>query len=71
MNATVPVSAATLSAGEVAAAFGDDLLVLDGGERPGGTASTVVNLTVDPPAVLREGPIDASAVLGALGRPGG
>ena len=61
---------AALSAEEVAAAFGDDLLVLDGGGRPGGTASTVVNLAVDPPVVLREGPIDASEVLAALGRAG-
>lgn len=60
-----------LSAEEVAAAFGDELLVLDGGARPGGTASTVLNLAVDPPAVLREGPIDASEVLAALGRAAG
>ena len=59
-----------LSAEEVAEAFGDDLLVLDGGARPGGAASTVINLAVDPPAVLREGPIDASDVLAALGRAG-
>lgn len=59
-----------LSAGEVAAAFGDALLVLDGGARPGGTASTVLNLAVDPPVVLREGPIDASAVLAALSETG-
>lgn len=59
-----------LSAEEVVAAFGDELLVLDGGERPGGTASTVLNLAVDPPAVLREGPIDASEVLAALGAGG-
>ena len=55
-----------LSAAEVAAAFGDALPVLDGGARPGGTASTVVNLAVAPPAVLREGPIDAREVLAAL-----
>ena len=55
-----------LSAAEVASAFGESLLVLDGGERPGGTASTVVNLSVDPPEVLREGPIDAGQVLAAL-----
>ncbi len=55
-----------LSAAEVVSAFGESLLVLDGGERPGGTASTVVNLAVDPPEVLREGPIDAAEVLAAL-----
>jgi len=61
-----------LSAAEVAAAFGtganelDGLLVLDGGARPGGTASTVVDMTAEPPAVLREGPLAADAVLAAL-----
>ena len=55
-----------LSADEVAAAFGDAMLVLDGGPRPGGTASTVVNLAVDPPEALREGPIDAGEVLAAV-----
>ena len=59
-----------LSAAEVSEAFGDVLLVLDGGARPGGTASTVVNLAVNPPVVLRDGPIDASEVLAAL-RAGG
>ena len=59
-----------LSAAEVSEAFGDALLVLDGGARPGGTASTVVNLAVNPPVVLRDGPIDASEVLAAL-RAGG
>ena len=63
--------APALSAEEVVASFGDDLLVLDGGARPGGTASTVVNLAVDPPTVLREGPIDAAEVLAALGQAGG
>ena len=59
-----------LSAAEVSEAFGDVLLVLDGGARLGGTASTVVNLAVNPPVVLRDGPIDASEVLAAL-RAGG
>jgi L-threonylcarbamoyladenylate synthase len=47
------------SAEEVAATFGPDLLVLDGGARPGGVASTVVDFSVDPPRMLREGPISA------------
>ena len=58
------------SAEAAAAAFGEqvarDMLVLDGGERPGGVASTVVDLTVDPPRVLREGPVSA-AELGIVG----
>ena len=57
-----------LSAADVVAAFGDELLVLDGGARPGGTASTVVDVTSEPPAVLREGPFGATEVLAALRR---
>ena len=43
----------------VAAEFGSGLLILDGGPRLGGVASTVVDLSVEPPRVLREGPISA------------
>jgi L-threonylcarbamoyladenylate synthase len=50
------------SAEEVAITFGDDLLVMDGGPRFGGVASTVVDLTADPPKVLREGPISAETL---------
>lgn len=32
-------------------------LILDGGPCPGGVASTVLNLTVSPPAILRTGPV--------------
>ena len=54
------------TAAAAVAAFGGALPVLDGGPRrlP---PSTVADLTADPPAVLREGPIPASAVLAALG----
>ena len=55
-----------LSATEVAEAFGEALLVLDGGLRTGGTASTVIDVSAAPPGVLREGPIDARRVLAAL-----
>lgn len=47
------------SAEEVTEEFGDALVVLDGGERAGGIASTVVDLTGDHPRILREGPISA------------
>ena len=57
-----------LSAADVVATFGDGLLVLDGGARPGGAASTVVDATSEPPTVLREGPIRATAVFAALRR---
>lgn len=51
------------SADEVATLFGELLPVLDGGDRHGGVPSTVVDLTVDPPRVLREGAIDVSSLL--------
>ena len=53
----------TLGADEVLIAFAtqqDDLAaVLDGGPVPGGVASTVIDLSVTPARVLREGPISA------------
>ena len=54
------------TADEVAAAFGDALLVLDGGARSSSAPSTVVNLTGARPRILRAGPISA-AELGADG----
>ena len=46
------------SAGAVLAHFGDALdLVLDGGPTPGGAPSTVVDVTVDPPRVIRQGAV--------------
>jgi L-threonylcarbamoyladenylate synthase len=52
-----------VTAEEVEAAFGELLPILDGGPRHGGIPSTVVDLTVDPPRVLREGAVDVSAIL--------
>ncbi|MBU2498030.1 MAG: threonylcarbamoyl-AMP synthase [Proteobacteria bacterium] len=44
------------SAQEVMDAIGDDIdLILDGGRTQGGKGSTVLDLTVDPPLVVREG----------------
>lgn len=51
------------SADEVEATFGELLPVLDGGDRTGGVPSTVVDLTVTPPRVIREGAIDVSSIL--------
>ena len=46
------------TAGAVLAHFGDALdLVLDGGPTPGGEPSTVVDVTVDPPRVIRQGAV--------------
>lgn len=57
------------SAEEVVEAFGEALTVLDGGPRSGGQPSTVVDLTVEPPRVLREGVVSAEA-LGLAGNLG-
>ena len=47
-----------LTADDVQAQIGDKVdLVIDGGRCPGGLASTVIDLTVEPPAILREGAI--------------
>lgn len=55
---------AATSAAEIAAAFGDALVILDGGERNSTAPSTVVDLTGERPRILRAGPISA-AELGA------
>ena len=56
----------TLDADDVLVAFAtqSDLLaaVVDGGRVPGGTASTVLDLSATPARVLREGPIDRLAL---------
>jgi len=61
----------TLGADEVLIAFAtqqDELpAVLDGGPVPGGRASTVLDLSVDPPRVLREGPISATDLANVIG----
>jgi L-threonylcarbamoyladenylate synthase len=41
-------------------------LILDGGICPGGVPSTVLDLTVAPPAILRAGPIRAEQLAGFL-----
>ena len=50
---------------EVAATFsGDEVdLILDGGATPGGAPSTLVDLTVSPPRILRAGAVPASALV--------
>ena len=57
----------SLSAIDVLATLGGAFnLLLDGGEAPGGVASTVVDCTQDEPYVLRAGPISAEDVIAAL-----
>ncbi len=38
--------------------------VIDGGRTPGGAGSTIVDVTVDPPVIVREGIIPSSALYG-------
>ncbi len=61
----------TLGADEVLIAFAtqqDELTaVLDGGPVPGGVASTVIDLSVTPARVLREGPIGRSELEAVVG----
>jgi len=52
---------------EVARAFAHTVdLVLDGGVTPGPPPSTLLDVTVDPPFLIREGGLPKSAVLDAL-----
>jgi L-threonylcarbamoyladenylate synthase len=44
-------------------------LVVDGGDSPGGTASTVVDLVGEEPCILREGPISAEKITQTLAHP--
>lgn len=59
-----------LSADEVLEAFGGSELlaaVVDGGTTPGGRPSTVLDLSVDPPRVVRIGPISVQQLSGCIG----
>jgi len=67
----------SLLAATVVEELGDSVdLVLDGGQTPGSRPSTVVDLTTDPPAILRLGLIDEArvravlAAMAATGLPG-
>ena len=60
---------APMTALEVQEALGRDVaLILDGGPTRGGQASTVLDLTTDPPRVIRSGVVPLSAVEQVLGR---
>jgi len=57
-----------VTAQEVEAELGGRIeLILDGGRCPGGVPSTVLDLTADPPAVLRAGAIGLEEIKAALG----
>jgi L-threonylcarbamoyladenylate synthase len=55
---------ACISAQEVNRVFGNTIidLILDGGEAAGKAGSTVLDVTVEPPRILREGMITASEI---------
>jgi L-threonylcarbamoyladenylate synthase len=54
------------SAREVVRALGSRIdAIIDGGKTPGGPGSTVLDVTCDPPVILREGIIPASAIVSA------
>jgi L-threonylcarbamoyladenylate synthase len=60
----------TYDADDVAVAFADsDLLdaIVDGGRVPGGVASSVVDLSVEPPRLLREGAISRERLQDIVG----
>ena len=56
-------------AADVAAAFGPDVPVLDGGRCAFGVESTIVGLTGSAPTLLRPGAIPADRIEAVLGRP--
>ena len=56
------------TAAEVQEMLGEHLdLIIDGGETPGGTGSTIVDTSFHPPRLIREGKIPFQEVLGCLG----
>lgn len=60
-------AAPSVTADDVVRAFQEDVdLVLDGGATPGGLASTIVDVTRDPPALVRRGAVDYVLVVEAL-----
>lgn len=57
-SANVSGKPSALTADEVQTQFGDKVdLIIDGGRCPSGKESTVVDVTVEPPVILREGAI--------------
>jgi L-threonylcarbamoyladenylate synthase len=57
-------------AADVIPLLGDRLdAVIDGGSTPGGIGSTILDITVTPPVVLRTGVVSLTEILDALGIP--
>ncbi len=58
------------TAAEVIRLFGDRLdAVIDAGPTPGGMGSTILDITVRPPVVLRAGAVSSTEILESLGIP--
>jgi L-threonylcarbamoyladenylate synthase len=56
-----------LTADEVREQLGSEVdFVLDGGRCPGGTESTIMDMTVSPPRIIREGAIDKALILQSI-----
>jgi len=54
----------TLTAGEVRSQLGSNVdLIIDAGKCRGGTGSTVIDISVDPPRILRHGIIQEKAIM--------
>jgi L-threonylcarbamoyladenylate synthase len=65
-SANLSGTPAHTSADAVAAALADVDLIVDGGDAPGGPASTIVDLTGAEPRLIRDGPIAFARVLESL-----
>lgn len=62
-SANLSGQSSPITAEEAAAQLGERIdLILDGGPCPGGAPSTVLDLTRDPPQVLRAGPVTEAAL---------
>lgn len=67
-SANVSGDRSCASAEAVQAQIGDRVdLIIDGGPTPGGLPSTIVDLTVSPPRIVREGAVSASRLAPFLG----
>jgi L-threonylcarbamoyladenylate synthase len=68
-SANISGQAPTAEPDEVERTIGDDIdLLIDAGRTPGGAPSTIVDVTVDPPALVRAGAIPWDDIQTWLGR---
>jgi L-threonylcarbamoyladenylate synthase len=67
-SANLHNSPAALTSAEVHQQLGDSVdFIIDGGPCPGGIESTIVDVTVNPPLILRKGAIPEKEIMGLLG----